>query len=137
SNPNDLPWMLQWLAPEIAQLKTTTYLVPEVYSQKNESMVDDFHQKAISSLSAGKPMIVQLLYTNPSFSHAVVITGIERQASSNSNLNIRILDPMTGKESFASVTASTGKLGDTNFKILKFSDPDVTSQDGFLLSISL
>lgn len=137
TNPNDLPWMFQSLVSGSAPLKTITYLIPKAYSQKTSNMIDDFHQQVVSSLSLGKPIMIQLLYTNPSFSHAVVITGIERQASSSKKLNIRILDPMTGKGSFASVASGTGKLGDTDFKMLKFSDPDVTSQDGFLLSISL
>jgi len=135
-NPNDLPWMFQSLIPNSEILKTTTYLMPAGYNQPN-NMIDDFHKKAISSLSSGKPMIIQLLYTNPSFSHAVVVIGIEGQSSSKKRLNVQILDPMTGKKSFASIEPSTGKLGDTNHSMLKFSDPDMTSQDGFLLSISL
>ncbi len=137
TNPNDLQWMFQSLVPGSVPLKTTTYLVPEAYRQKTGNMPDDLQKKVASSLSSGRPVIIQLLYINPSFSHSVVITGIERKSSPSKSLNIRILDPITGKESFASVASGRGKLGDADFKILKFSAPDVTYQDGFLLSISL
>lgn len=135
-NPNDIPWMIQSLVPSSELSKNDTYLIPMAYSKSN-NMVSDLRNKALSSLSAGKPIIAQLLFTNPDFSHSIVITGVEKDTASNNKLRVKILDPMTGKKSVATIAAGTGKLGDTEFQMLRFSDSEVISRDGFLLSTSL
>lgn len=136
TNPNDVPWMFQSLVTGSEPLESTTYLAPKT-NQTSESnkMLEDLYQKGLKNISVGKPILVQLLYLNPSFSHAVVITGIEQKIYSDSNLNLRILDPMTGNESVANVTVGPVKFGDNDLVGLEFSDLDVTSQSGTLLSI--
>lgn len=137
TNPNDLPWMFQSLVAGSIPLNKTTFLKPAVNRQIDKKMIEDLQQKSTVSLIEGKPIIALLLYTNPSAAHAVVITGIERQASPTGNLRLQILDPMSGKESFATVAPGTEKLGDTDFSMLTFSNPEISARGGFLLSVVL
>jgi len=95
-------------------------------------MLSDFRERAMVSLTAAKPVIAQLLFTNPSFSHAILITGTENQISPNGSLMLRVFDPMTGKQSIATLNPGIGKIGDLNFEGLSFSDSDIVSQNGFM-----
>ena len=136
TNPNDLPWMFQSLVVDSIPLRETTFLKPATNRQIDKKMLEDLQQKSMGSLTEGKPIIVQLQYTNPSAAHAIVITGIERQASFDGNLRVQIIDPMSGKKSIATIAPGTGKLGDTDFSMLTFSNPEISSRSGFLLSIA-
>lgn len=136
TNPNDVPWMFQSLVADSNPLKETTFLNPISNRKIDSKMLQDFQKKSTLSLIEGKPIIVQLQYTNPSAAHAVIITGIERQASSNGKIKIQILDPLTGKESVATIAPGIGKFGDTDFSMLTFSNPAIASRSGFLFSIA-
>lgn len=135
-NPNDIPWMFQSLVAGSDPLTEKTFLAPIKKAQVGIKMFVDFKEKSTLSLIEGKPVIVQLQFINPSAAHAVVITGIELQASPSGGLKIQILDPLTGKESIATIAPGIGKFGDTDFFMLTFSNSAISSRSGFLFSIA-
>jgi hypothetical protein len=136
TNPNDLPWMFQSLVAGSNPLKEMTFLKPTANGQTDKKMLEDFQQKGAASLSEGKPLIVQLQYTNPNKAHAILITGMELQSSQHGSIKVQILDPLSGRTSIATVAAGAGKLADSDFSMLTFSGPAISSRNGFLLSIA-
>ena len=136
ANPNDVPWMLQSLVAGSDPLKETTFLKPVANQQIDKKMLDDFQKISTLSLLEGKTLIAQLQYANPSAAHAVVIIGIENRTSSSGSLRVQILDPLSGKKSFATISAGVGSFGGTYFSMLTFSSSKISSRSGFILSIA-
>lgn len=136
TNPNDLAWMFQSLVPESEPLKLETFLAELQKPQSSgKKLLRGLHEAVRESLSSGRPVIANLLYENPSFGHAVVITGIENVISEKDNFLIRVLDPATGIQSLASVTVSTLKFGEHDLQSLSYTSL-VNSRTGTLLSVA-
>lgn len=133
TNPNDLPWMLQSLVGDSKPIDLSVHLKPLNNSSATE-MLTSFRNKGIQSLTEGKPIIANLMFTNSGFGHAVVIIGIERRNLATGELKVRILDPATGEKSIASIFSGTVKLGDIELATLKFTSSNYSGGDGVIVS---
>lgn len=137
-NPNDVSWMISMLAPSSAPLKMTNYFEhPQAVLPEKNQLLKNFQSDIIKSLEKGKPVIMDLYFSNPTYSHAVLLTGIRNSISTNSTITVKILDPMTGKFSEAILSVEPVNFGNSILIGLTFYGLQVVDSKGTILSIHL
>lgn len=138
TNPNDLPWMIRSLVPSLGEMKLVDYFqLPNAEIDSKNQVLERFHNDLLSRLRAEQPVLAQLLFSNPDFGHAVLITGVQNSVMADGTLQISIIDPMSGRESHAIIAFDQVQVAGLSLYGLSFLDTDVISKKGVLLSIML
>lgn len=137
-NPNDVAWMISMLSPNSASLKMANYFAHSqaVLSEKNQ-LLKNFQSDIVQSLEKGKPIIMDLYFSNPKYSHAVLVTGIRNSIATNSTTAVKILDPMTGEFSEAAISVELVNFGDSVLIGIVFYGSQVVDSKGTILSIHI
>lgn len=137
-NPNDVSWMVSMLLPNSVSMKMTSYFArSEADLSERNQLLKNFQSDVTKSISTGRPIIMDVTFSNPLFSHAVLVSGIRNSINSDNTITIQILDPMTGRQSEASMSAGSVKFGDTALVGMSFYDREVVDNKGTILSIHL
>ena len=134
TDPNDLGWMFKSLVPSgpTPNLKNLLRL-PRTTGKRR--LLSNFRETVSTHLSVGQPVIANLLYSGPDFAHAVLITAVRSQPDQPNELQIRVLDPMTGRTSWADVSFGKVLVQGREVFGLSFIDPEIVSRAGILLSV--
>lgn len=137
TSPNDMPWMFQALVPTEKSMRSLELVrLPKLRSMP-QSLLQLFQSKITTRLETGKPIIAQLYYSNPDFSHAVVITGVGNSLTRDGEIQISIIDPMTGKESIGNLKSEQLMLAGNKVLGLSFQNFEIVSRKGILMSVLL
>jgi hypothetical protein len=137
-NPNDVSWMMSMLVKNGEAFKMANYFVgPKADSSEKNRLLKSFQSDLSKSFSLGKPVIMDLTFSDPASSHAVVVVGVNNSITHESALGIRILDPMTGNVSEADISMEPVNFGNMTIFGLSFSGLNVADRQGTVLSIHL
>jgi len=134
-DPNDLPWMFESLVSTENKMSLLTIGWPPGIEIQKPDFLSQILELTMTSLNSGKPILAGLYYSNPDFSHAVLITGILATADENRTLKISVLDPMTGLESEATLTSGIVSLVGHQIEGISFDAPFVVNRAGVLLNL--
>ena len=138
TNPNDIPVMIQSLTKRKITISSKNYYLALEANPSDIKIIEkNFYSDLSEKLIIGQPVLMQLYFSNPEFSHAVLVTGIQDSAGPSGAVKVRILDPMTGRASDAAVKAELVSFAGMNIIGLSFVDNDVVNQKGAIISVQL
>ena len=128
---------MQSLDKRIALSSKSYYLAPESKASDIKIIQRNFYSDLSEKIIIGQPVLMQLYFSNPEFSHAVLVTGIQDLTGQEEPVKVRILDPMTGKASVATITAELVSFAGMKIIGLSFVDNNVVNQKGAIISVQL